>query len=1716
MSIAANNFGGQGPDEGSAGQEIRYTSVATVDGRPVDLLITLTSGFGLNCPNAEDCSGVQAGAFGGLSFNRGVPSEMHATFSFTYQDGSAATLPSFFFTVMNIGGPPQLGPAGPAGYVHAADFVGPGDAPGLISYDAGTQVEAANAPYASTDGVRFTVSSSSVRPAGEPTGLEPNALPPQRLSTAVKLRFQAVSSFRLALGTFSPNENPPSCCETFYFAGQTNLGSDCSLFPRAPPPPPSPELPPPPPSPPVPPVPPPPPLAPCIGQGVDLNFFTSELVHSNLGGLGPDISSPPTIRYSNVGKVFLPNGDVFRLDIDVSNLTAYTPEDPSLNGLDSSFGRVNFGPNTATRVRITVRRSCAALDSCKACDAYTDVVQRSACYATGCSCFSTTVTNETACSGAAKEANRAAYRCESMDSVVVLPGDALVAFTVFDLDVGESGNCVEKITLFDTDYSKTPLRPASNNAVVSTLLVDPTTGEYRGTVIGNATDNPTNPLALTDSQASKAVQFFFSPDDGYLEFEAKVDCTDPTTAPTGRNIIFAGDTQLCLSPPPSPPMSPPSPPPPSPPPPSPPPTPPPPPSRPPPSSPSPPLAPSPSPSAPTGVTECAYPAFLAGESADLQVTVNGVSFTSRYSVVTKENAVIAAHNIYSAVAIGGTLYQSTANLQENKLFNSNAIAPFGSSSVGSRYPPANSRYGPNHDFGRGGYVEAALPFDFTEVEAFALSVVPGVYATSHTPAVHASSLVVVVDQGGTYADNDACHASYSTRDFRPDDPNGDDHGHTLVVFTGEGTICLAPVPPGVGDGEAFGPSVLAPFARVVVTDEVGHVDGQIVARSVGAPGTNAGSIQLHGIEYKGPIQCQQQSPHAPPPALPPPPPSPAAPPAAPPPPCLQWCATDARPWDRKCSWPTLCAGCEACYAPPPSPPALPPSLPPYSCKQWCAADTRPWSQKCEWPDQCAGCEQCATSPPPSPPMPPSPPSTPPPTLPPFAPASCVSTVDAVFVVDMSSSVGAVHDGIIATMRTLLPQLALSSATGVQVGIVTFGSTPAAVLELTDDGDQLRRMVATLASIGGTADGSAVSEGLRFGLSLLYGTGHRLDARKVMLLLSDGVQTAAGNETAAVSRAAEIKSLGVEIVVVGYGDASVPTLTSIASAPAVSNTIVTDASANGACQISDTCTSSGLCRVPIPAPPSAPPPPSSPPSACLPWCDGDERSWDVKCSFGSSCSGCYPCQLSPPPPSFPSLEPIVTASGPPSSPSSPSPPSRPPSCVSTVDAVFVVDMSSSVGAVHDGIIATMRTLLPQLALSSATGVQVGIVEFVANATTLLQLSDDATSVRNAISNLSTADGAGTSISDGLERGLAVVNGPGARPNAHKVLVLLSDGVQTADGNDTAAIAQAALVRDSGVHIVAVGYGDPRLSTLLAIANEPAPSFSFVAVESAGGACSLPGTCAYSGVCKAPLPFPPTSPPPPPPCKAYCQADSRSWQVKCSFPTSCAGCAACYALSPPSQPPLLPSPSSPPPAAPAPALPPFAPASCVAKVDAVFVVDMSSSVGAVHDGIIATMRQLVPKMRLSSAVGVQVGIVTFGRDAATLVGLTASAASIYSAIGNATAVGQSATSIVDGLDLGLHVIFGANQRADAHKVFVVLTDAVQTVDGDDAAVVSKAETVRAHGITVVAVGYGLVRLPTLTSLASAPSGDHSLVADPSPSGLCPPTGACLYSGVCGAPP
>ena len=68
------------------------------------------------------------------------------------------------------------------------------------------------------------------------------------------------------------------------------------------------------------------------------------LIHSNLGGFGPDLASPPTLLYRNVGRDA--QGSSINLVVAASN-NSYVPDTPASNGLQGRYGSINVASGTS-------------------------------------------------------------------------------------------------------------------------------------------------------------------------------------------------------------------------------------------------------------------------------------------------------------------------------------------------------------------------------------------------------------------------------------------------------------------------------------------------------------------------------------------------------------------------------------------------------------------------------------------------------------------------------------------------------------------------------------------------------------------------------------------------------------------------------------------------------------------------------------------------------------------------------------------------------------------------------------------------------------------------------------------------------------------------------------------------------------------------------------------------------------------------------------------------------------------------------------------------------------------------------------------------------------------------------------------------------------------------------------------------------------------------
>jgi hypothetical protein len=135
------------------------------------------------------------------------------------------------------------------------------------------------------------------------------------------------------------------------------------------------------------------------------------------------------------------------------------------------------------------------------------------------------------------------------------------------------------------------------------------------------------------------------------------------------------------------------------------------------------------------------------------------------------------------------------------------------------------------------------PVDFGYYEWLATHVVSGIYNNGY-------QIIVISKPKGS------CYDMY---DFLGTDAQGENNGKTLIVFTFSDNICITKT----YDGRQFGPSILAPFSEVTLTN-AGYIDGIIIAKSFTT--VMAGNIgseqQLHGKVYSGPISCTVDTPRS--------------------------------------------------------------------------------------------------------------------------------------------------------------------------------------------------------------------------------------------------------------------------------------------------------------------------------------------------------------------------------------------------------------------------------------------------------------------------------------------------------------------------------------------------------------------------------------------------------------------------------------------------------------------------------------------------------------------------------------------------------------------------------------------------------------------------------------------------------------------------------------
>jgi len=160
-----------------------------------------------------------------------------------------------------------------------------------------------------------------------------------------------------------------------------------------------------------------------------------------------------------------------------------------------------------------------------------------------------------------------------------------------------------------------------------------------------------------------------------------------------------------------------------------------------------------------------------------------------------------------------------------------------------------------------------------------------------------------------------------------------------------------------------------------------------------------------------------------------------------------------------------------------------------------------------------------------------------------------------------------------------------------------------------------------------------------------------------------------------------------------------------------------------------------------------------------------------------------------------------------------------------DLVLLVDRSSSMGAGgvgRGGGAAMARQLESFLDALVPARDRVALVAFDQRADLLAPLGSDRRTIAAALGRLALAPG--TRLERAIEAGLAELAGPRALAGRRRVLILVTDGVQTGPGGGAPVVAAAAAARARGVAILSVALGTaPDRALLEAASGDPSRTF-----------------------------------------------------------------------------------------------------------------------------------------------------------------------------------------------------------------------------------------------------------------------------------------------------
>ena len=221
--ITVDNFDGQGKASRSSPNEIRYSQVATYQGRNIDLVITSRKSYDCGDANVDACmagGGYSAPHWGGIGVRRGSGRELYGRITLRYTDTNAeAVLPAFCLTFVDLGrgdGPIEYltvggyGSAGGQGTIFSSYVLG-----AEVRLDSGLSLWGRPA-------LRFRATS---RNPPNPVKIRPMELSTDQKKASVRVHFENTASFDFVFGTLYQR----GCCQRMWFAGNSNLDGPCDI-----------------------------------------------------------------------------------------------------------------------------------------------------------------------------------------------------------------------------------------------------------------------------------------------------------------------------------------------------------------------------------------------------------------------------------------------------------------------------------------------------------------------------------------------------------------------------------------------------------------------------------------------------------------------------------------------------------------------------------------------------------------------------------------------------------------------------------------------------------------------------------------------------------------------------------------------------------------------------------------------------------------------------------------------------------------------------------------------------------------------------------------------------------------------------------------------------------------------------------------------------------------------------------------------------------------------------------------------------------------------------------------------------------------------------------------------------------------------------------------------------------------------------------------------